>query len=68
MHLNFLVLKGWALTQQATNVAGRITCTVRARLEKTKVVMSASTYAFLENCTPNYLKETTRNGLIQPRR
>jgi hypothetical protein len=43
----YRVLKDCGAEQQAANAAGRITCTVRARLEKTKVVMDASTHAFL---------------------
>jgi hypothetical protein len=64
----YLGLKACGVKQQAANVAGRITCTVRARLEKTKVVMDASTHAFQAKLRPNYLKQSKRIGLIKPRR
>lgn len=55
------------LKQQAANVAGRITCTVRARYGKTKVVMNAYGHAFLANSGPAYLRQSKWIGLIKTR-
>jgi hypothetical protein len=63
---NTLVISS-TLMQQAANVAGRITCTVRARYGQTKVMMNASTHAFLVNSEAYHFRTTNWIELIKTR-